>query len=270
MASLLAAGSWENASGNRGGGQLRGQRTPGCRTFPASKCPEGPVKEQVPERSRSTNRSKAARETRRLRPEVAAPCPLIQVIRIRSFIHSRCRSSPMLTDRSDDMSGTNNSPFDKDEIAESGLVPQLAMMSRGLWASPTRNTVALLAIALFIVIAAARQIAHISRHEPHEVARDSPNSPPFRRYIGRGWRPRCIGPGATAHPGNGGTRSPRKVMRRIPWYCQSFSIAHSWHGARLSLPNLGGILSDRVVAGECARGGDVQDGLARPRFAIGI
>src|SRR5208282_364357 len=37
MASLLAAGSWENASGNRGGGQLHGQRTPGCRTFPASK-----------------------------------------------------------------------------------------------------------------------------------------------------------------------------------------------------------------------------------------
>jgi hypothetical protein len=45
-------------------------------------------------------------------------------------------------DRSDDMKGTNNSPPDKDEIAESGLVPQLAMMSRGLWVSPTRNTVA--------------------------------------------------------------------------------------------------------------------------------
>jgi len=60
----------------------------------------------------------------------------------------------MLTDRSDDMNGTNNSPPDKDEIAESGLVPQLAMMSRGLRASPTRNTVALLAVALFIVIAA--------------------------------------------------------------------------------------------------------------------
>ncbi len=60
----------------------------------------------------------------------------------------------MLTDRSDDMNGTNNSPPDKDEIAESGLVPQLAMMRRGLWASPTRNTVALLAVGLFIVIAA--------------------------------------------------------------------------------------------------------------------
>jgi putative ATP-binding cassette transporter len=35
-----------------------------------------------------------------------------------------------------------------------GLFPQLAMMGRGLWASPTRNTVALLSAALFIVIAA--------------------------------------------------------------------------------------------------------------------
>jgi len=54
----------------------------------------------------------------------------------------------MLSGRADDMSGTNNSPADKDEIAESGLAPQLAMMSRGLWASPTRNTVALLAYNL--------------------------------------------------------------------------------------------------------------------------
>ncbi len=60
----------------------------------------------------------------------------------------------MLTDRSDDMNGTNNSPPDKDEIAESGLVAQLAMMSRGLRASPTRNTLALLAVALFVVVAA--------------------------------------------------------------------------------------------------------------------
>ena len=60
----------------------------------------------------------------------------------------------MLTGRLDDMSGTNNSPREKHEIAESGLVPQLAAMSRGLWVSSTRNTVALLAVALFIVIAA--------------------------------------------------------------------------------------------------------------------
>jgi putative ATP-binding cassette transporter len=43
---------------------------------------------------------------------------------------------------------------DKREPAESGLVPQMAMMGRGLWVSPTRNTVALLAVALLIVIAA--------------------------------------------------------------------------------------------------------------------
>jgi vitamin B12/bleomycin/antimicrobial peptide transport system ATP-binding/permease protein len=51
------------------------------------------------------------------------------------------------------MSGPNKSPADKDEIAESGLIPQLAMMSRGFWASPTRNTVALLAVGLCMVIA---------------------------------------------------------------------------------------------------------------------
>jgi putative ATP-binding cassette transporter len=47
-----------------------------------------------------------------------------------------------------------NPPPEKNGIDESGLVPQLVMMGRGLWASPTRNTVALLAVALFIVIAA--------------------------------------------------------------------------------------------------------------------
>jgi hypothetical protein len=58
------------------------------------------------------------------------------------------------SERSDDISGTNNSRPDKDEKAESGLVSQLAMMSRRILVSPTRNTVAPLAIALFIVIAA--------------------------------------------------------------------------------------------------------------------
>jgi ABC-type uncharacterized transport system fused permease/ATPase subunit len=43
------------------------------------------------------------------------------------------------------MPGTDN---------ESGLAAQLAVMGRGLKASPTRNTVALLVVALFIVIAA--------------------------------------------------------------------------------------------------------------------
>ena len=57
----------------------------------------------------------------------------------------------MVTDRSDDII---TSPPDKDEIAESGLLSQLTMMARALWASPTRNVLMLLAVALFIVIAA--------------------------------------------------------------------------------------------------------------------
>jgi hypothetical protein len=52
------------------------------------------------------------------------------------------------------MRGPGNSPSDRGEIDESGLVAQLAVMSRGLKASPTRKTVALLVVALFIVIAA--------------------------------------------------------------------------------------------------------------------
>src|SRR5208337_799401 len=92
----------------------------------------------------------------------------------------------MLTDRSDDMSGTNNSPADKDGIAESGLVPQMAMMSRGLWASPTRNTVAMLAVALFIVIAATAygQIRLNSWNQPFYDALSRRDFPRFLVQLG--------------------------------------------------------------------------------------
>ena len=43
---------------------------------------------------------------------------------------------------------------DADELAHSGLVPQLAMMARALWAAPVRNTLLFLCGALFVVIAA--------------------------------------------------------------------------------------------------------------------
>ena len=91
----------------------------------------------------------------------------------------------MLTDRSEDMSGTNNPP-DKDEIAESGLVPQLAMMRRGLWTSPTRNTVALLAVGLFIVIAATAygQIRLNSWNQPFYDALSSRDFPRFLVQLG--------------------------------------------------------------------------------------
>jgi putative ATP-binding cassette transporter len=46
-----------------------------------------------------------------------------------------------------------NSKPNPDEIANSRLVPQLAMMVRALWAAPVRNTLFLLAGALFLVVA---------------------------------------------------------------------------------------------------------------------
>ena len=41
-----------------------------------------------------------------------------------------------------------------EESANSGLVPQLGMMVRALWAAPVRNTLFLLSGALFLVVAA--------------------------------------------------------------------------------------------------------------------
>jgi len=46
-----------------------------------------------------------------------------------------------------------NRESNSDEIANSGLVPQLAMMVRALWSAPVRNTLFFLSGALFVVIA---------------------------------------------------------------------------------------------------------------------
>src|SRR5216684_5022347 len=46
-----------------------------------------------------------------------------------------------------------NRESNTEEIANSGLVPQLGMMVRALWAAPVRNTLFWLSGALFIVIA---------------------------------------------------------------------------------------------------------------------
>jgi putative ATP-binding cassette transporter len=51
--------------------------------------------------------------------------------------------------------GGGASPLlDPEEIAQSGLVPQLGMVNRALWAAPVRNSLLLLATALFLVIVA--------------------------------------------------------------------------------------------------------------------
>src|ERR1700685_4783370 len=57
----------------------------------------------------------------------------------------------MITDPPHDVS---TPPPDKEEIAQSRLTAQVGMMLRALWASPLRNTLVLLSIALFLVIAA--------------------------------------------------------------------------------------------------------------------
>jgi vitamin B12/bleomycin/antimicrobial peptide transport system ATP-binding/permease protein len=46
------------------------------------------------------------------------------------------------------------SPADAEELANSGLLPQLGMMARALWAAPVRNRLFLLSGSLFFVIAA--------------------------------------------------------------------------------------------------------------------
>ncbi|HEY3653484.1 MAG TPA: hypothetical protein VGL34_00740 [Steroidobacteraceae bacterium] len=51
--------------------------------------------------------------------------------------------------------GDGASPLlDPEEIAQSGLMPQIGMVSRALWAAPVRNALLLLAVALFLVIVA--------------------------------------------------------------------------------------------------------------------
>jgi vitamin B12/bleomycin/antimicrobial peptide transport system ATP-binding/permease protein len=89
----------------------------------------------------------------------------------------------MVTERSDDIISP---PPDKQEIAESRLVSQLAVMSRALWASPTRNMLGLLAIALFIVIAATAfgQIRLNRWNQPFYDALSHRDFPQFLAQLG--------------------------------------------------------------------------------------
>src|SRR5215472_17421418 len=43
-----------------------------------------------------------------------------------------------------------------------------------------------------------------------------------------------------------------------------------WHRTGLRVPNLGGILGDRAIAGELPGTGDVEDGFARPLMLVGV
>jgi putative ATP-binding cassette transporter len=79
-----------------------------------------------------------------------------------------------------------NSPPEKNRIDESGLAPQLMMMGRGLRVSATRNTVALLAVALFIVVAstACGQIRLNSWNQPFYDALSHRDFPRFLAELG--------------------------------------------------------------------------------------
>ncbi|MGP0056554.1 MAG: ABC transporter ATP-binding protein/permease [Steroidobacteraceae bacterium] len=77
-------------------------------------------------------------------------------------------------------------PHENDGITESGLVPQLAMMSRALWAAPVRNKVLALSFAIFIVIAATAyvQIRLNSWNQPFYDALSHRNFAGFMYQLG--------------------------------------------------------------------------------------
>jgi vitamin B12/bleomycin/antimicrobial peptide transport system ATP-binding/permease protein len=80
----------------------------------------------------------------------------------------------------------NSSQLDADEIASAGLLPQLGMMARALWAAPVRNTLFLLSGALFLVIAATAygQIRLNSWNQPFYDALSHQNLAQFLDQLG--------------------------------------------------------------------------------------
>jgi putative ATP-binding cassette transporter len=77
-------------------------------------------------------------------------------------------------------------PHENDGNTETGLVPQLAMMGRALWAAPVRNRLLVLAFAVFIVIAAAAygQIRLNSWNRPFYDALSHRNFSEFMYQLG--------------------------------------------------------------------------------------
>jgi putative ATP-binding cassette transporter len=77
-------------------------------------------------------------------------------------------------------------PRENDGITESGLVPQVAMMSRALWAAPVRNRLLVLALAIFVVIGATAygQIRLNSWNRPFYDALSHRNFTEFMYQLG--------------------------------------------------------------------------------------
>jgi len=89
----------------------------------------------------------------------------------------------MMINRPDDGS---TSLTDPEEIAQAGLVAQMRMMTRALWASPVRNMLVALAISLFLIIAATAygQIRLNSWNQPFYDALSHRNLAEFLRQLG--------------------------------------------------------------------------------------
>jgi vitamin B12/bleomycin/antimicrobial peptide transport system ATP-binding/permease protein len=79
-----------------------------------------------------------------------------------------------------------NRESNSEEIANSGLVPQLGMMVRALWAAPVRNTLFILSGALFVVIAvtAYGQIRLNNWNQPFYDALSHHDFAQFMRQLG--------------------------------------------------------------------------------------
>jgi vitamin B12/bleomycin/antimicrobial peptide transport system ATP-binding/permease protein len=79
-----------------------------------------------------------------------------------------------------------NRESNTEESANSGLVPQLGMMARALWAAPVRNTLFFLSGALFVVIAvtAYGQIRLNTWNQPFYDALSHHDFPQFLRQLG--------------------------------------------------------------------------------------
>ena len=89
----------------------------------------------------------------------------------------------MTTNRPDDVIASS---ADNEEIAQAGLIAQMRMMSRALWASPVRNRLLVLAgcLLLIVVLTAYGQIRLNSWNQPFYDALSHRNLSQFLRQLG--------------------------------------------------------------------------------------
>ena len=78
------------------------------------------------------------------------------------------------------------SSSDPEEIAQAGLLPQMGMMVRALWASPVRNVLLAASLSLFVIVAATAygQIRLNSWNQPFYDALSHRNFSEFLKQLG--------------------------------------------------------------------------------------